>query len=134
MGSGIVLRCDNCNKEFTFDLGIGFMFPMVFEELAAAIRNGDYGDEWKEIIESGSYIVPNAEKYLFYCEKCGNWEIAMDASLYEPKDADALKKEKIGIKTVEEWGYVPYVMGDDLKRNFRLLKKRPHRPLRDFRF
>ena len=42
------------------------------------------------------------------CDACKIWDSAIDATLYAPNNADAFGKMQYGIKTVEEWGEVPY--------------------------
>ena len=43
------------------------------------------------------------------------------------KNAEAIRTKQYGIKTVEEWGYVPYVMGYDLKAEYSLVEVFVHK-------
>ena len=47
----------------------------------------------------------------------------MDLSLYAPNNPKKLLKTKFGEKTVEEWGYVPYVMPSDLEEDYHVISK-----------
>ena len=126
MGDGKRYKCKKCGEEYWVNLGIGMMFPHVFSETIEDIKAGKYGEEWKNLINSGEYIVPDAESYLFYCKACGTWEVTEDLSLYQPKDLEAIKKKEFGEKTVEEWGEIPYATMADFKEEYNLVKKRVH--------
>lgn len=47
--------------------------------------------------------------------------------IFNVKDAEAIRIKQYGIKTVEEWGYVPYVIGYDLKEEYSLIKVYVHK-------
>lgn len=47
--------------------------------------------------------------------------------MYRPKDEDAIRTKQFGIKTVEEWGYVPYVFGQDFQAEYDLIKVYAHK-------
>ena len=127
MGSGIELKCSECGKKYSAWTGIGFMFPEVYKETLNDVKKGKYGEEWKALSLSEELVAVDAEKYLYVCPKCGHWIVERGLSLYAPKDLDQLKKKQYGIKTVEEWGEVPYVMSMDLKENYHILKRRIHK-------
>ena len=42
----------------------------------------------------------------------------MPLDVYAPKDVEKIKKERYGIKTVEEWGEQPYVGQRDLAEDY----------------
>ena len=127
MGRGLSYRCSKCGKTYYANTGIGFMFPEVYKETHSDVKSGKYGEDWKELALSGELIAVDAELYLYVCRKCGHWEVEPDLSLYAPNDPEALKKKEYGIKTVEEWGEVPYVMGDDLESDYHILKRYVHK-------
>ena len=63
---------------------------------------------------------------VYICDGCGTWEHGTDVSLYAPNDPDSIPQKQFGIKTVEEWGYVPYVMCWDLEKEYHLVKRQYH--------
>lgn len=126
MGRGISYICKHCNKKEDLFFGIGFMFMEVYQETVNEIKEGKYGAEWKQLYQSREYVVVNAEPYLYYCKKCGRWEMTRCMDLYVPKDEKELKKEQFGKKTVEEWGEIPYVFGRELKDEYDILKAYNH--------
>ncbi len=126
MGSGIGLKCSKCGKEYAAYTGIGFLFPQVYKETLTDVKNGKYGEEWKNLALSEELVAVDAERYLYVCEKCGHWDTEPDLSLYAPNDVEKIKQKKYGEKTVEQWGEVPYVMSDGLEEDYHLLKRRDH--------
>lgn len=107
--------------------GIGMMYPKVYQEAVEDIKNGKYGPEWQEIMNSEEFIAVNAEREIYICSECKRWETDLNLALYRPKDAEAIRTKQYGIKTVEEWGYVPYVMGYHLKTEYSLVKVYVHK-------
>lgn len=125
MGSGVVLKC-NCGAVYEISLGIGMMFPTVYQETLEAVEKGQYGIEWQQLVSNTKYIAIDAERYLYYCEECGRWEVQYGLSLYKPKSVEMLANKEYGIKTVEEWGHVPYATISDFERDYVLLKEYKH--------
>lgn len=127
MGTGHGFTCKKCGYYYEISLGIGMMFPKVYQSCIRDIKVGKYGEEWKTLARRQKYIAVDAEEYLYVCESCRNWKTDMDLSLYEPKEPDKILNEQFGIKTVKEWGYVPYVMSRELEEDYSLLKAYVHK-------
>ena len=127
MGSGFRFECNNCGEEYSVLLGAGFAFSSEYEKVNDDVRRGEYGKEWQTIINSAEYIQADAESYFFHCGRCGCWKEDYGLSLYAPNDVESLKKEQYGIKTVEEWGHVPYAFFGNSNPDFHLLKRRIHK-------
>ena len=127
MGRGFKFVCKNCGHEYDAFFGIGMFFLDVYEACIADIKSGKYGEEWKALLQSQEYIAVDAEKYLYVCKSCGNWKIDMSLSLYAPKEPDKIPDIQYGIKTVKEWGYVPYVTSVDLEENYSFMKSYVHK-------
>ena len=109
MGSGYGFKCSSCGYEYDVCTGIGMLFPQEYKKLLSDIKQGKYGTEWKELALSEEYVAVEAERFLYVCGKCNNWKVDYGMSLYAPNEPEAIKKKKYGIKTVEEWGEVPYI-------------------------
>ena len=89
-------------------LGVGMMFPDEYKKTVDSIKAGKFGEEGKNIMRTVKYAVVDIENSLYFCEKCGNITQAKPMDYYAPKNVDKAAKEEYGIKTVEEWGEVPY--------------------------
>ncbi|MDL2253430.1 zinc ribbon-containing protein [Ruminococcaceae bacterium OttesenSCG-928-I18] len=127
MGTGYEFECKKCKKEYCALPGVGMMYPSVYQEALKDIKNGKYGSELQQIMNSGEYIAVNAENAIYVCRSCKHWKSDLNLSLYSPNDVEAIRTKQYGIKTVEEWGYVPYVIEYMLKEEYRLIKVFVHK-------
>ena len=127
MGRGYTFKCKKCQNEYSVSCGIGGAFPHVYRSCLSDIIAGKYGEEWKELALSEKYIAVDASRYLYICNSCGNWELTYSLSLYKPKDPKSIPDKQFGIKTVREWGYVPYVTPSDLEDDYIFLKSYVHK-------
>ena len=127
MGHGYGFICEKCGYEYRATTGAGMLFPIVYEETVEDIKKGKYGKERQRIMLKEPYAAVAAEEELYICSNCGNWKVAQNLSIYRPKDAEQIAKTEFGIKTAEEWGYVPYVMDDDLESDYELVKTYVHK-------
>ena len=127
MGTGYNFKCKKCHYEYMLFLGIGMRFPSKYRECLNDIKEGKYGEEWKQLALSQEYIAVDASKYLYFCNFCGNWEISYSLSLYKPKDPNSVLNQQFGIKTVREWGYVPYVTPHELEHDYTFIKSYVHK-------
>lgn len=106
MGVGINIGC-KCDKKECM-LGVGMMFPSVYTDTIMNARNGKFGKTTQEIMQQNKYAVMDVGYVLFYCDKCGYIKSDDPLDIYIAKDIESFKKREYGIKTVEEWGEVPY--------------------------
>lgn len=127
MGRGYKFTCKKCENEYFAMLGIGMMYDNVYQKAMKDIKNGKYGVEWQQLMNSEKYVAVNAEREIYICSNRKHWKMELNLSLYRPNDVEAVRTKQYGIKTVEEWGYVPYVMGYDLKSEYSLMKEFVHK-------
>lgn len=109
MGCWAKYECDECGFTQDLFLGVGMRFPLLSDEVRASIAEGEYGAALKEAHDRCELPAVHPERKAYACPSCGCWDVYEDATLYEPADVEAVKKEKFGIKTVEEWGKIPYI-------------------------
>ena len=126
MGSGYLYVCKNCKKRYSVQLGVGKLFPQIYEETTRLIDRGHYGPEWQKIYRHTPYVAVDAALELYLCDNCRNWKSDKNLSLYEPNDIAQIKTRRYGIKTVEEWGHIPYVLDFELEQDYHLIKEYPH--------
>ena len=115
MGSGFKIRCKKCSYDFTAFLGIGMLFPSVYQNTVSEIKEGKYGEEYKKFFEENPNAAVNCERVFAVCGKCGKFDTVMDLSLYVPKKND---------DSIQNIGYV---MEEDLKSNFKKCKSYDHK-------
>ncbi len=126
MGKGYSYICKKCKHKYGVSTGAGMMYPILYRELIDAISEGKYGAELQESYENTPYAAVDAENIVYICRECGAWEEDTDVSIYAPNDPDSFSKKEYGEKTVAEWGYVPYVMQQELEEEFHVVKKYYH--------
>lgn len=126
MGRGYEATCGKCKHDNQVFLGVGMMFPKVYQDLIEGIRKGEFGEEWRTLESDGEFVAVDARKRLFLCPECGGWEVEPSLSLYAPLDTEAVKEKMYGDRSLAERGYVPYVMSHELAREYRLIKEWVH--------
>lgn len=127
MGSGYDFKCKKCKTKYSAMPGIGMMYLKVYQKAVEDIKNGRYGPEWQEIMNSEEFVAVNAERDVYICSEYKHWETDLNLALYRPKNVEAIRTKQYGIKTVEEWDYVPYVMDYDFKTEYSLVKVYVHK-------
>ena len=127
MGSGFSYKCKKCKEKYSVHLGVGMLFPRVYQNLLNNIKNGEYGDELKLIADSQQYVAINASRWVYICSHCGKWNLEYAMDLYAPVNIKEISGKKFGDKTVSELGYVPYVTPYSLHKDYKLLKRFIHK-------
>lgn len=118
MGQGFIYKCSKCELETMVTLGVGMLFPDVYQDVLEDAKAGKYGSEWKELANKSEFVAVDATQKFYLCPRCGNWKVDYDLSLYEPFDEDHIRSKQYGIKTVAEWGDVPYASPQDLSNDY----------------
>ena len=127
MGRGYGYKCKECKHRYSAFPGIGKAYPEAYRELIQKIEDGGYGEEWQRLLKDTPYVAVNAENVIYSCKECGQWEMGQDITLYAPNHPKAILSKQYGIKTVEEWGYVPFVMNWELREEYHVLKRHYHK-------
>ena len=125
MGSGFEYKCSKCKKEYGITLGIGMLYPVVYKELVDEIKNGSFGEEWKQLFEETENIAVDAENRVYICPGCGSWIEERGLSLYVPDNEYALKDVKKGLPIFYGDDSIPAMMGQ--KPKYRLIKEYEHK-------
>ena len=85
MGNGRVFRCEKCNNGSILMVGVGAGFPDEYKEVIKDIKNGVYGENYKEKLLSRKDIAVDLETNLYVCDKCGDWNVNYCFDFYIPK-------------------------------------------------
>lgn len=86
MGTGYSLKCRKCGYGFSANLGVGFMFPLVYQETMEAGREGKLGKEVRQFLEEHPDGVLDCNAVMLQCTECGELGRAPDLSMYLPKE------------------------------------------------
>lgn len=125
MGYGFVFTCHKCKEKNWIKTGVGMGYPNLFRRTVQNVKDGYYGNRMKRIAKSIRYAAVDAEKKFYYC-RCEYWKTELDMSIYEPINVEDLLNKQFGIKTVHEWGYVPYVTRCDFEKDYNQVWKYKH--------
>ena len=113
MGSGITLKCPKCSFKKAYHMGVGFMFPRVYDRVVKAIKNYDYGAEWLDFFRDHPGAAIDAKKELYHCRLCNAIIDDYNLDLYESKNG-----------TPPENGYV--ALWADLDHEYEFVKHYTH--------
>ncbi len=99
MGSGYSLKCRKCGYEFSANLGVGFMFPLAYQETMEAGKAGKLGKEVKRFLEEHPDGVMDCSSVILQCSECGALGCGPDLSMYVPgEDCLAVLNQLAGKK------------------------------------
>ncbi len=105
--------------------GSGFAYLKVYAETLKAVKEGEYGEEWKQLATSEKYVAIDAEDYVYGCKRCGNWKKEKSLSLYVPKDYNFIIN-RYKLKSIEELEERDCVWTYELREEYKILKERTH--------
>lgn len=91
MGQGYMLECENGHR-LDYHLGIGMLYPVVYEETINDINAGKYGEDLKDYFQQHPGAAINASRSLYVCTKCHHPHEALNLDLYCRK-GDAKSEE-----------------------------------------
>lgn len=117
MGYGVRYTCPKCGFGFASSIGIGFLFPTVYQETLAKAKGGELGPEIKEFFEEHPDGAINAESVTLCCDECGNLVNGKDLGMYVPTKEMPVSNENScwsvaapqrGISCVAKWDLDEY--------------------------
>lgn len=127
MGNGFGYKCSKCGKEYQGFLGIGMLFPTVYQEVVDSIRKGKYGEEWKKLTDNKDSIAVDAAKHVYCCSKCNAWEVEYGLSLYQPLTDSALQDVQRGFVIIGADSGMPFLGPVKFSENYKLIKHYIHK-------
>ena len=85
MGKVIRYRHKGCGFSYDFKEGVGFRLAAKEYKARTHMRNGDWGEKWKLLIEQYPDGTATYAKTLFYCEECNEYCTVPQIIFYIPK-------------------------------------------------
>ena len=125
MGLGYSFKCSKCSKKYEILPGIGMLFPQVYEDTVAKLKNGRFGKAWKELYENTENVAIDAEKRVYLCPSCGYWKNEPGLSLYVADNKRAISDVKNGCPVFYGEDSLPAMMGN--MPQYHLLKEYEHK-------
>lgn len=86
MGKGWEYKCEKCNEEYFFYLGVGMLYNITQEELEKKVRAGNYGKKRKKKLEENPLYHISAVRKLYVCPICHKPKVDYDLSVVEGDD------------------------------------------------
>ena len=74
MGTAYDFRCKKCGYTISGRFGIGFRFPMVYEQTITAARNGELGKEIQQFLNEHPDGAIDVSNTLAICSQCGEYK------------------------------------------------------------
>lgn len=71
MGTGFEFKCINCNYKLSVNLGIGFRYPYLCNNILDDMKKGTMGKDFQEIANNVKNPAVYASQDLYLCENCG---------------------------------------------------------------
>ena len=79
--------CRKCRYVFPSVTGVGYLFVDQGNKLVEAIKEGEYGEKWKDFLLSHPEGTVNCRSELLICKDCGAPKNDFNLTLYLPKRA-----------------------------------------------
>ena len=127
MGIEYGFSCPKCNYRIFISLGVGFLFPIVYQETVEKAKAGEFGDTVKEFLNTFPEGRIDAETALYVCRECGNMEVLPELSMYIPKGELPEKDENLPWSVAFSFKGVSYVTHNDLEKDYELFEEYKHK-------
>ena len=121
MGVGYTYVCKKCGYTFSANLGVGFNYPKLFQEVMKKAKKGDLGMQAKRFLKENPNGVISPRNVIARCEACGEYEGVFDFNMYVPKVGHDPKPSKENWSVTSQNDGIEYVFDFDeydLKENF----------------
>ena len=82
MGTSICYRCDNCGYDMEEVQGYGFDYPSLCEETAQKMKNGDCGEEAKNLLNEYPETFVDCEYIPMQCTQCKKYDSRLSLTVH----------------------------------------------------
>ena len=123
MGQGYEFKC-KCGYSFNPFLGVGFLFPKVYQKRKDSAQKGEYGRELKEFFSEHPEGAIDAAMVVVKCQKCGDYSCVPNLSMYLPKTKEKRQKGRWSVAMPFEGD--DYVAPWELSESYTLFAKYQH--------
>lgn len=127
MGITYYLQCSVCGYEAGVSLGVGFLYPMVYQKTQEDAKSGNLGVTLKKFFTQHPDGAVNPTLVLAQCEKCGKYSSVHDYTMYIPKAGNQKKPPKGRWSVAMPFEGEEYVDSDEFEDGFDVYKLFPHR-------
>ena len=97
MGMNYYLHCPVCGYEVGVSLGVGFLYPVVYQKTQEDAKNGKLGATLKKFFAQHPDGVVNPALVLAQCAKCGEYKSVPNFTMYLPKKGNQKRPPNDGM-------------------------------------
>lgn len=115
MGRGYTLRCRKCGYEISANIGVGFSFPLVCQQITEAARAGKLGKRYQQFLQEHPDGALNTETVFLQCPECGALKSGPDLSMYV-RNPDAPRRKQGRWSVAAPFEEANYVSPMELER------------------
>lgn len=131
MGLDLMCECKKCGYSFEAPVGVGMLYPKVYCETVAKMKEGYFGKQGKEFFEAFPNGAISCENIVVKCNDCRQLMVVPELALYIPKDG--YNPIKIDRKIPWSSGFsgkdYEYVSFSELDNHYQLFEQYNHRCL-----
>ena len=130
MGSGYVIKCKECGFSYDVSIGIGFLYSDVCDKILEDMKNGKFGEDFKESANTITNPAIHQSDELFVCDNCGFWRASEIIDLCSPIETKKKKKCLFWIKDIlndEPKEITSYVMTAQIGRTHQIVRSVEHK-------
>ena len=127
MGMAYGFECKKCKYKFSVSMGIGFMFPVVYQKTIKDVKAGEYGELGKMFFEMYPEGTMDVEETAFRCKDCGKYMSAPRLSMHIPKEGYQHEKPT-GIWSVSmPWKGADYISHMEIEEYYDCIGEYDHK-------
>ena len=116
MSKGYNFKCKKCGEEYSVFTGIGTLMPMGYRRTLDEIRQGVWGEEYRQAFADNPLMAVDVEEEVYICGTCGRWKNEKNMDHYAP---DHPEEKAVGEQA-------SYVMPAELYEDYHLVKRKVH--------
>ncbi|MDM8298089.1 hypothetical protein QUW58_23115 [Enterocloster aldenensis] len=129
MGLELICNCKKCGYNFDAYVGVDMLYPKVYSETVAKMKEGQFGEQGKEFFEVFPNGAISCENIVVQCNDCGQLMVVPDLTLYIPREGYNLVKQNKRIPWSTGFcgkGY-EYISFSELHNHYQLFEQYDHR-------
>lgn len=126
MGVAVTYMCPKCGYEFTYNDGVGMMYPYFFAECQEEAKMGKFGGTLEMLFFQHPDGIIDPTRKLYQCDKCGRYYCRQALDFYIPNGKERPSGESTWTTAFPPVDESMYVDPDEFEEYFTLFKKYNH--------
>lgn len=127
MGRGYIYSCEKCKKSVYLSMGVGFLYPKIYQKTVEDTKAGAYGELGKLFFEMYPDGALDVEENVFRCKDCGEYRNLPRLSMYIPKEGYKHEAPKGKWSTAMPWYGEDYILPRELDEDYEFIGEYDHK-------